>query len=174
MSLMTPAEIKAHVETDLTDAALQELIDAAEQDIDTAHGALATQTDELLGKKSLNLWPTRPITTVTSITETVGATDTVLSADDYKLLHGGRQIERLSTGTNPRIEWGDRVKIVYAPEDETARRKGILVKLVKFDLAYNGLASEKVGDYSSQSISQITTDERARILSGLARFGGFV
>ncbi|MCQ4575414.1 MAG: hypothetical protein NOU37_09250 [Candidatus Brocadiales bacterium] len=172
MALMSATEVRQHIDTDLVDAALQRLIDAAEEDIDTHFGSVTSQLDELLGNGGKHLWPTRPIKTVSSIVETVGTTDTTLASDDYKLLHGGRQIERLNTGTNARNSWGDRTKIQYTPEDETKKRKGILIKLVKLEVEYNGLSSERAGDYQSSSLDY--EGERKKILGGLAGFGSFV
>ena len=148
MALLTKTELKEHVETDLVDDAVNRLLDDAEAEIIRRFGAHVTQVDEPLGGDKY-LFPSRPITTVTSIVETVGTTDTTLAADDYKLIHSNRQIERLGDGTNGRLTWGDRVKITYVPSDNQDTRKRVQIDLVKLAIQYDVVRTVESGNYSA-------------------------
>ncbi len=170
MALLTLAKVRTHVETGLVDTALQRIMDAAEQDIDQRHGAVASQVDDLPGG-TLNIFTTRPIDSVTSVVETVGDTDTTLASTDYKQRHG-TQLERLDTGTTARQTWGDRVLVTYVPTDTTSRRIGAYIKLIKLEIEYSGLDNSKDGDFSSKNLDYAT--EREKILSGLRQPGSFV
>ena len=170
MTLMTLPEVRQNVETDLEDDALQRVMDGVEQDIDQQFGAVASQVDDLEGGLK-SLFATRPISSITTIVETVGTTETTLAADDYKLRHNS-QIDRLNTGTNSRIRWGDRVEVTYVPVDDTDKRRLVYIRLIELAIKYNALGNERVGDYSSQSVD--FTAEREKILGGLKRKGFFM
>jgi hypothetical protein len=170
MALLTSTEVRTHVETGLVDAALQRIMDAAEEDIDQKFGAVSSQVDDLEGKLK-SVWTTRPISSITSVVETLGTDDTTLASDDYAQRHG-MQLDRLTDGTNGRRLWGDRVKVTYTPTDTTDRRTAVYIRLIKLDVEYKGLASERAGDYNSASFDY--TREREKILSGLRNEGLFV
>lgn len=166
MSLLTQSEFEEHFETDLSDIAIDRLIDDAEREIIVRFGAHLTQTDYRDGLERL-LFLSRPASSITTVVETIAETDTTLSSDDYQLEVGGHQLRRLASGTNGRTYWGDRVKVTYVPEDDTARRKRVQLDLVKLALQYEGSKSTKIGnlamdigDYQKQ---------RDSILSALAR-----
>jgi len=170
MSTLTLGQARQHIETDLNDDALQLLIDAAEDYIVEKAGELATQIDEYRGEiLATILLLTRKATEITTVIEEIKSGDsyesTTLETDDYQLRHDGRMIERLRDGSNPRGTWGDVVTITYEPVDDTNKRKVATINLVKLDIEYNALKSERVGDYSSQSQDYET--ERARIVNGL-------
>jgi len=155
-SLLTTDELREHFETDLKDAAVQRLIDDAESEIDERIGQLATGTDTFEGDiLATALFLSRRAKTITTATEEIrsggGYQTTVLDPTDYKLRYEGRQIERLTSGVNPRSTWGDIVTVVYVPEDDTNRRKRVAVDLVKLAAQYSALDSEKIGDYSAKS-----------------------
>ncbi len=156
MSVLLVAELLTHLETDLTDPAIQRLIDDAESEIDARVGEIATQTDEFHGETHAQaIFLKRKASAITTVTEEyksgAGWSSTVLAADDYELHFDGRQLRRLSTGTNPAGTWGDTVTVVYVPLTDAARRLVITIDLVKLAVAFNALDSEKVGDYSSKS-----------------------
>ena len=58
--------------------------------------------------------------------------------------------------------------VVYVPEDATAQRRGVLIKLVTLAAKYAGLKSESVGsgDYSMSAADY--TAEREALLRSLA------
>lgn len=170
MSLLTLAQVRENIETGLGDDALQRIMNAVEEDIDQRHGAVDAQTDDLeAGDKKL--WTTRPILTITTVTETVGTTDTELSANDYVKRHE-TQLNRLNTGDNGRERWGVRVKITYVPVDTTNRRITAYLKMILLDIVYSGLDSSREGDFNSKSLGY--APEREKLLSSLDRPGMFI
>ena len=164
MALIDATEMRTHVETGIVDAALTTIIDGADQDIIQRHGAVATEVDDLPSKGVEDIFTTRPISSITSVIETIGTTSTTLATDDYVQRHG-QMLHRLDTGTNGRLTWGDRVKVTYVPVDTTDRREVALIALVKLYLAFNGLSSERKGDFQSSALDYNT--EREKILRSL-------
>src|SRR4051812_3591782 len=101
MTLLTVDQFREHVETSLVDDAIQRLLDDAEAEIIRYAGALGSRT-ELVDGGSGRLVLTRPVGSITSVTETFGTTDTILAADDYRQ-RNVYVLERLYTGTNGRF-----------------------------------------------------------------------
>ncbi len=161
------SEIFEHVETDLSAEALDRLIDDAEQEIIAQYGAHDSQVEEIsLTCNTSMLFPTRPVVSVTSIVEIVSGTETTLATDDYALRGGGWMIERLNTGTNLKASWARRVRVDYVPVDDSARRKRVIIDLVRLALQYNALKSEVIGDY--ESTSENYQDARLSLMSALS------
>ena len=169
--LIAATEMRTHVETGVVDAALTTIINGAQQDIDQKYGAVAAQVDDLPSKGVTDIFTTRPILTITSIAETIGTTTTTLSSNDYETKHG-QQLHRLDTGDNGRSTWGDRALVTYVPVDTTDRRKVALIQLTTLYINFNGLDSERKGDFSSKGLDYNT--EREKILRSLGRPGSFV
>lgn len=157
-ALIDVATARQHVETDLGDAAVQRLIDDADAAIVDRYGPHAGNvTAELgpTGEYGDNQGPAlildRPATAIVSATEYVFRADAagvLLNANDFRLL-SPHQLERLTTGANPRLAWGERVVLVYAPSDEAARRTFMEIDLVKLAAKYEAVSSERFGDYSA-------------------------
>lgn len=171
---MTIAELRAHIETDLTDEALGRLLDDAEAEIVSQYGEIATQVDTFEEQcLATAIFLSRKAVTITTVTEELKGGDeydeTVLSANDYKLRYENRQLERLADGDNPRRTWGDVVTVVYVPEDETSQRIRITIDLVRLAVQYNAAKSESIGDYKITSVDY--EKERAEILSRFKRWG---
>lgn len=170
-ALITPAQAREHIETDLLDPGLQRLIDDADALIVERFGAHSpavtatifrdVQTDDLV-------FLPRPMSAApTSVTEWVNdISSTVLDPTDYRVLYGGRAIQRLASGVNGRSTWAARVIVVYNPIDEVARRTRVEIDLVRAATQYVSLDREVVGDYLA--IHPNYLDEREQILSGLA------
>lgn len=171
--IITVADLREHVETDLPESAIQRLLDDADQlVVDTygAHGP-AVQTDDLYGDSgSEYVFPTRPVDAVTTVTEYTSETlSTVLDPTDYRVLHNGQSLLRLRNGSNPSVGWPYRVVVVYViATTENPRRRGAVIDLVRLSINHSsGLRSEQAGDYSvSYGNSE---EERNRILR---RLGG--
>jgi hypothetical protein len=165
-TLMTVSQIREHLETDLTDEALQRILNAEEAEIVQRYGAHATATEMLPGDGEW-LVLERTLSTITSVTEIADSVSTVLATNDYRIWPKGK-LERLVTGTNPRTYWAPVVTVVYVPEDATAQRRGVLIRLVTLAAKYAGLKSESVGsgDYSMSSMDY--TAEREALLRSLA------
>lgn len=173
---VTPDILKAHFETDLTDAAIQRLIDDAAEEIVDRYGDNSSITEEhILATPSgyrghdsshvgrRHIYPKKKVDTVTSVKEgvTLAADDmTTLVADtDYRLIFNGRAIERIGT------DFLQRVEIVYTPITDVSRRDRVTIDLVKLAIQYQGLKSEKVGDYSASFTDY--QKERESLLRGL-------
>ena len=172
MTILTNDQLSDHLQHDLSDPALSQLNAAETEEIERRFGPLDTATELLPGgEKMLILKQKLGSAGITSVTETVGTTDTVLAADDYRLWYGGAMLERLDDGTNPRSRWGDRVSVVYVPEDRLAQRRLVLIQLVKLAFEYRGLKSEAVGagDHSMTALDYTT--ERENILRSLVPRG---
>jgi hypothetical protein len=165
MATITLAEVRQHVETDLIDDALQMLIDDAIEEINEVIGFVSSETNEFYEERTTKLFLTRKAISINSVVEERGGTSTTLSANDYMLRLEGRMLERLGTGTNPCSVWGDVVTIIYTPQDDTKRRKVVIIDLVKLALVYNGQKSESVGDYSATAKEY--DDERQRLIGRL-------
>lgn len=174
MALLTTDEVRQHVEADLSDEALGRLIDDCEAEIERRFGPLSTEIAvyEEPGRAN-NLILERPADSITKVTETIVSSDgseeeTELETDDYKLIWEGRFLKRLPGGTNGRRWWGDRVEVEYAPEDESARRKRVLIDLVKLEVRYTASEDERLPDYSARSADY--KKERERLLAALERW----
>lgn len=166
MALLTVAQARAHVETDLTDEALQRLVDDAELEIIEYAGEADEQVDETRNAQlSTCLLLSRKAVEVIAVVEEIGGDETTLAADDYRLRNGGHEIERLGDGTNPRTTWGETVTVSYVPADRAARRVRVMIDLVKLAVRYSGAKSESIGDFSSTSMDY--EEERSRLLSRL-------
>ena len=171
-ALIRADQLKEHVETDLSDDALDRLIDDADAEIVKRHGPHVTQEDTFENVAAATaIYLSRPASSITTVTEEIrngdGAyTSTVLSADDYKLRRNNLQVERLSDGTNSRTTWGDVVTFEYVPAADNARRIRVTIDLVRLAITYNALETEDTGDYRTASLKH--EDERDALLRGLA------
>jgi hypothetical protein len=170
MTLLTLAQVREHVETDLVDDALQRLIDAEDEEILKRCGPPTSQTEILKGGDT-HLYLSRLVSTITSIAEQVEDTTTTLAADDYDLWWN-QALEREEDGTNPRAVWGERVTVVYLPQDQTSQRIMTLIQLVQLAVRYSGVQQESVGsgDYSVGNYDY--QHERERLLRKLEPRGG--
>lgn len=168
MALLTVAELRQHLETDLSDQALQRLLDDADAEVVRRYGphppGPAVET-HVGGNKYVFL--RQRAAAIQSVTETVRNVTTVLSSDDYRVLGGGRYLERLTSGPNPRVYWGDFVTVTFEPYDDRPQRRRVIIDLVRLALEYNALESVDVGDYSASSLDY--QRERRRLLAELSR-----
>ncbi len=172
--IITVAELRENVETDLPESAIQRLIDDADQLVVAAYGANggATQTDDLAVDPSNTLiFPSRPIDAVTTVTEYTSETlSTTLDLTDYRVGHDGQSLLRLTGGSNPAASWPYRVVVVYVvATTDSPRRRGVVIDLVRLATGHTGLRSQRAGDYSEQSVDYET--ERSKILGRLGRMG---
>jgi len=162
---MTLVTLRTFVETDLADAPLQVLLDAANEDISSAVGTDTSQVETVEGEGQATIWLNRPAnSTFASITETdTGGTVVTLATNDYSLDGNAMALTRLNSGTNPKSGWTGTVTITYTPLDLNRRNRAI-VQLVELDLAFRpGARQESVGDFSRGM--QDYNVERARIIT---------
>lgn len=164
--------IKRRHETDLPDEEITFICDEVNSEILRRFGAHADAGNPIsVTLEGLTPWifVNRPIVSITSVTETVIDTDTVLAADDYENWHGGRALLRLNTGTNGRDNWGRKVVLVYVPEDDNNARQEAIIKIAILDMQYRGLKSERAGDYQAAYAEYMA--EREAILTRLGPSG---
>lgn len=163
--ILTPDQLREHVESSLGDDALQRLLDGTEQLIDRHAGSSGTVT-ELLGGSGSRLVTNRPIGSLSTIKERYGETNQVtLAADDWRLVStGGYVIERRSGGTNSRSTWNPHTQVVYTPVDDLDLRA--LVQLGLIEIKTNvtpGLTMKTIGAWTEQynagkSYDQLVTE----------------
>ena len=161
----TTSELSSVLETDLDTTSLQKYIDAAEADLVSVHGAHTSGEDQFDALRSRKLWPLRQIVTVTTAVETIGDTDTTLSADDYRIRDGGWSLERRSDGTNPAYTWEQEVVLTYTPFSDEGRRWQTIVDLVRLRLQYNALGEVEDGDHKESAMDY--EKERVKLLAVL-------
>lgn len=179
--------VKERTGTDLSDTELQAMIDGIVAEIDDRFGPTGAITIELgdvlePGRWRKTLQVDRPIDTGEAITivemdpSSTGdaSAETTLDAADYRVMHGGRTLQRLTGGPNGRTHWAPLVTLTYTPKGEQAARDEAVIKIMALDLSYRGgLKSERAGDYQFTLTGDIST-ERENILEGLADRRGFV
>lgn len=175
MALLTTAQVREHVETDLGDDALGRVVDAADAEIIRRLGALASATAVLPGGGRFLLLP-RKASAIGSVTERYAAVGTApanyaLVASDYNLYSDGLRLERLVNGANPSSAWNGAVTVVFTPADTEAERIMLLINLVKLEVAYLGRSSEGVGDMRADSFADHAEAKAAlfRPLTGVSR-----
>jgi len=172
MPLVSADEIHAHVETDRTPEAIALLVADAEAAIMAAYGPhppepIVLERPGIDGVATLFL--DRPAASVTSVSEYDGDSlvATELEPGDYRLRYGGRAVQRLGSGENPRAGWAGRVVLTFVPVDDTARRKRVVIDLVRLALRYEAAKAQTAGDRSETALDDYTR-ERENLLGELA------
>ena len=146
MSLVTVANARALINTSLSDANLQAVIDRVEAQVTGrigepwSDGSTPSSLAKTMRGEGMNLFMPTEIYSVTSIVE-----DTVtLTSDEYRVWGGG-VIERLPMGSS----WGDRVVVTYAPANDREKRSQVVIDLIRLVIERTAMASESVGgEYS--------------------------
>lgn len=168
--------IKLRVEIDLPDAELTAMIDAITAELDARFGVAGAITVELgdpadpVNRLRTSLRLLRPADTAQPITVTEidpgntgnAADETVLTGADFRVLHGGRTLQRLTGGPNARTHWAPLVRVAYTPVGLAAARDEVTIKLIALDLSYRGaLRSERAGDYQVTLSGDMAADREA-------------
>ena len=170
---LTVADLRLYVTSALTDAALQLLLDAADDEIEDV--APSGSVDELLspGHGDL-LMLSRPAESITSVVEGHYGAEVTLATDDYEIRSSRQTLRRLRTGTNPAYHWRGRVDVTYVPEPDADQRKRVQLALVQLDLnSQPGVQSETIGTWSQTlATGKPYAEARAEILATLT--GGTV
>lgn len=149
--------------SDLSDAELGDMIAAIEQELDVRFGLPGARTIELGDATDPDLRWQRTLRlpqpadaskglTIVEINPGNSADSTAereLTVADWRLMHGGRTLQRTVSGTNPSSYWAPLVRVTFTPIGSTTARDEVTIKLMLIDLAYRGgLRSERAGDYS--------------------------
>ena len=150
--------VKERVETDLSDAELTLMIAGVVAELDAKFGAAGVALTILKDGFRKTIDMARPLDpaaapTITEIDS--GANRLLLSADDFRIRHGGKTIERLATGTNGRNLWNQIVEVVYTPLDDTATaRDEVTIECCNAIITYRGLdKSSKAGNWSASGVN---------------------
>jgi hypothetical protein len=151
MSLVTPAEVQAMLDTDLEEEELQVVIDREEAAMVKRIGPHYDPAQPLVeiieGGSSNDLFLPRVIKEVVTVTEArrLGNEATELTTDDYHAWRSQGRIVRLPR----RLCWGAEVTVTYHPEDDNEARKVALIELIRLSMERTPLKSESVaGEYS--------------------------
>ena len=164
--LLTVDELRGHIDTDLADDRLAELLDDADAEIVRRYGehtGTVTETLRTNGDDEYVYLPRR-IASFVSVTETIrslwGAEQTTtLAVGDYTQT-GLRSMRRRNDGTNPANTWGEIVEVAYVPVADLPRRLRVTVDLVRLAVAYTALASSSIGDSNTSSVDYARERER--------------
>lgn len=163
MSLVTIANVKALINTSLSDANLQAVIDRVEAQVSERVGepqtdAYATTITKTLRGEGTYLFMPTEIYSVVSVTEDTNA----LTSDEYQTWAGG-VIERLPSESN----WGDRVVVVYKPVDDRKKRTQVIIDLVRLVLERTALKHESIGGEYAYTAPDNWDDEFRRAMKRL-------
>lgn len=162
-TILSVDEVRQHVETDLSDMALQQRIAEADALIVRRAGAHTGVVAELhsLAPGAELLFTRRDIDTGESVVvkTIVGGVETTLTVDVDYVIDSVRQVRRIGCA------WTPLVRITYTPVSDAAIRKGVLIDLVRLALTYQAVNAESVGDVSVTHADYAR--EQRRILSRL-------
>ncbi len=170
--ILTVADLQEHIESDLGETALQRLIDDADQAVVDKFGphgdALNTVTDDIETDEQLYLFPKRQASSIVGVTEYTSPTLTrTLVASDFRLVHGGKALKRLTTGVTPSTVWGWRAEVEYfVSTEQNVRRRRVVIDLVRLEMQYTGIVTERAGDYSVTNVHDYQ-QERERLMNDL-------
>lgn len=180
--------VKLRLPIDLPDNELLTMIVNIEAELDARFGVAGAITVELGDPlapadrlvSTLRLLRPADIGLPITITEIdpgntgLAAHETELGGADFRILHGGRTLQRLTGGPNARTHWAPLVRVEYTPLGLAAARDEVAIKLIALDLSYRGaLRSEKAGDYAVTLSGDMAADREA-ILRTLQDRGGMV
>lgn len=186
--------VRTRTGSDLPDSELTAMIDAISAELAARHGPVGQLTVDLGDPadpdsrflRTLRLTLPADGGQAVTITERdpgnsgdAGAA-TVLDVSDYRLLNGGRTLQRLNTGVHGRVYWAPLVSVTYTPigaASQQAARDEAVIRLMLLDLSYRGLIkSETAGDYQWSADPAGYAAQREAILAGLeaAQGGGMV
>ena len=167
--LLNLEQVRDVVKTDISDEMLQVYVDAAEGDIlrfAGPHGTTVTHSKPLQATRSTYVLLPRRAKEILSVEIDDGA----IEPDEYQVEHQGLAVRiwfnrpySWSTASYARFNW--QVSITYTAEDDRPQRRRALLQLVRLAVQEDGLANERVGDYSRTSVNY--GKERRRILAPL-------
>lgn len=175
-SEFTVARLREFITTELSDSALQVLLDDATDAIADVLGP-ATVRERLPAVSGDVLMLSRVADEVVTIVEDAGRTSVTLAVDDWELSGSGQTLYRLRTGTHPASGWRGRIDVTYVRGDDAAARTRVTVELVALSLNTNpGLESQRIGEWQeSYRTNSDAVAQRDAILATLSRAGeGFV
>jgi len=158
--MITPTELRAHIETDLTDLELQTVIESEAEWL-AKIAPTGTVTEEFMFETRTNrLHLKRPAESITQIREGIDEFNySILASSEYRITADG----------NPQKK-GDfdfAVEVTYVVSEATTLRDSVLIDLAKLRLLYQSGLSTSAGDFGTIGATQKMDLERARITSRL-------
>lgn len=180
--------VKTRTGSDLPDDELEAMIDGIVAELEARFGPAGAFTVELgdpsdpSSRFNRTLRLARPLDAgedVTIVERDPGNSgqaeaDVTLAAADYRVMHGGRTLQRLTGGPNGRDYWAPLVSVTYTPIGEQPARDEAVIKLMQLDLSYRGgLKSERAGDYQF-TLSGDPVADREGIFKALEQRRGMV
>lgn len=158
--MITVMDVHARMETDLDDATIQRMIDAAVEEIEGRHGSAGLVTDyfQALGSKTVVL-SRRPVSII-EVRERRMPTDELLVVpdEDYR-----QQLPMILYRVD--TTWGYEVQVDYEPLVNAQMRDRIALDLVQLDIEFRAFESERIGDW--QGSQGDYADRRLAILKQL-------
>ena len=148
-TLMTNADVRSLVQSGLSDAAFEYLVDAADADIVRTAGAHSGQLIEYHDAQRIQtLFLRRTPASVASIEVTWddGSTDYTVPATEYRV-EGKRVIN--DYGWNYYSGASARIKVTYTPVTDDARRRRALIELVRLSVTDSGVAAKSIDGIST-------------------------
>lgn len=160
MSVLTVAVFREHFETDVSDDAIQRVIDAIESELSIATGGAIPDpmtlniggpvTINLLGSRMRRIFVPYKIASVASIYQTYfdngwDADYELVDPRYYRVENNGYSILMLGY-----YHWQAFIRVTYSPVSLAEYAPQVLlatIDLVKYELQYNGLSEEHVGDF---------------------------
>jgi hypothetical protein len=145
MSLVSTAEVRALVNTSLSELNLQAVIDRIEAQVTNRVGApqvdgMTTTITKTFRGEGFYLFAPTEIFAVVSIAED----GNMLTNTEYQTWAGG-VIERLPHESY----WGDRMTVVYKPADDRLIRTQVIIDLVRLTIERTAMKAESIaGEYS--------------------------
>lgn len=151
MPLLTVDDVRARLTTAISDSALEDVIADEESELIRrcgAHGDGATAITEIATAYGGMVFLSRPIVSVTSVAEyaDLGGSATTLAATSYLVWSDGGYITRLPSGTT----WGARMVVVYVPQDDRARRRQVLLELIRIAVEQSVFRSETIEGFEDK------------------------
>ena len=170
-------DIRAQVPTDptqLTDARINALIQAAEVDVAEVAGPMLGMAARYINRNDqTDLILPKPAVSVTAVFETTvrGGRQHQLATNDWELQADNLRLRRLATGDLPRQHWGTYVTVTFN-QVEDARRDQAVVQLVVLDIHFDpAVGSERLGDYQASTGGLTYQQQRAQIMKRIAVVG---
>lgn len=144
MTLLDVATVRTIVPNALNDADLVALIAREEAYVERRFGVPgdgATSRSETLTGESRDVFTTRPIQTVSSVTErsTPGGTPSTIAAANYQVWSNEGRIER-----NGR--WLRYVVVTYVPQDERDRWRSALIEVMRHAIEQTAMQAESMAN----------------------------
>ena len=158
--LLTVAEVKEHVATGLTDAALGRIVDAQDDYIRRMVGqhdpaSPDTTMSYTADQPGHHIPLPRKATSIASVTviPLYNAAERVVEAKYYSLASEGLAVQLYDYGGFYGLHYPEinRIKVVFTPAPENDQRTNALIELVRLAVQDTGLDSERDDTYNYQS-----------------------